>query len=195
MSGRATPAVRESSPAYACGSAKKRGGSTPCRAIVVADAAPAAALGEVVAPHGLLDALVRVAEVPERHVGRAREVGEAHDGAQHDRREHGAVELRNLLAHLRSDGALLLEHERALEHLRALGGCEPLPGPARRAVHAIEGVEQLRREDLVRARRLAVALGEHVVRVRVDEDGAVGLLEPLRELEQHVRPARALIAS
>ena len=34
MSGRATPAVLESSPAYGRGSAKKRGGSTPWRAIV-----------------------------------------------------------------------------------------------------------------------------------------------------------------
>jgi hypothetical protein len=46
-------------------------------------------------------------------------------------------------------------------------------------VDAIQLVEQLGLDERMRALRVAVALAEDVVRVGVDEDGAVRLLEAL----------------
>jgi hypothetical protein len=105
----------------------------------------------------------------------------------------GPVELRHLLPHLRPDGLLLLEQERLLEHLAPLGGGERAPGGPS-VVDAAERLEQLRRQDLAGAVGIAEALGEEVVRVGVDEHGAVRLLEALGELEQHVRAVGALVA-
>ena len=106
----------------------------------VADAVPAGPLGQLVAAQRLFDALVGVAEVREQQIGQPREEVEADDRLENDPRQHGTVELGHLLAHLRPDRVLLLEHQRRFEHPAALGRREQTLLPAG-VVDTVEGID------------------------------------------------------